>query len=399
MKCRIRVITMAPAVLLALTLAVPGLPTAGAEAPNRAGLVVRFGNGSFVTRCIEFGESEMSGYDALIRSGLDVVAAFDSGIGAAVCKIEDDGCPLEDCLTCDAPNYWSYWHLSNGAWNYSPAGGSSYKVQDGDVEGWSWGTGDPPPVVAFDQICAPPATDTPTLTDTPQPTNTPQPPTATPVVPTATSSPPEPMVWFRLDENPIPAGSCTTVRWDTDDALEVYLDGERVNAAGSQESCPTTSQEYHLRVVGEAGEKTHTLVLGVTGALPSVTATPQPVALLSASPSPSPTIQPVPATSPPPSPTPKPGGAISASPSPGTEPPTSVPPSSSPTPLRVALVATSTTPTRVTQPTAVPSHSSSAAEPVSSSPPPISTSLGYITFNFTMIGLLGWLSLRMLRRR
>ena len=107
MKCRIQVSTMAPAMLLALTLAVPWLPTAGAEAPARAGLVVRFGNGSFVTRCIELGESEMSGYDVLIRSGLDVVAAFDSGMGAAVCKIEDDGCPLEDCLMCDAPNYWS----------------------------------------------------------------------------------------------------------------------------------------------------------------------------------------------------------------------------------------------------------------------------------------------------
>ena len=392
MKCRIRVTTMAPAVLLALTLAVSGLPTAGAEAPNRAGLVVRFGNGSFVTRCIEFGESEISGYDALTRSGLDVVVAFDSGMGAAVCKVEDDGCPLEDCLTCDAPNYWSYWHLSNGAWNYSPAGGSSYKVQDGDVEGWSWGTGDPPPVVAFDQICAPPATDTPTPTDTPQPTNTPQ-------SPTATSPPPEPMVWFRLDENPIPAGACTTVRWDTGNALEVYLDGARVNADGSQESCPATSQEYHLRVVGEAGEKTHTLVLGVTGALPSPTATSQPVALLSASPSPFPTIQPVPATSPPPSPTPEPQADPSPSPAPGTEPPTSVPPSSSPTPLRVALVATSTTPTRVTQPTIAPSHSSSATEPASDSSPSTSTSLGYITFNFTMIGLLSWLILRMLRRR
>jgi hypothetical protein len=201
------------------------------------------------------------------------------------------------------------------------------------------------------------------------------------------------MVWFRLDQNPIPAGSCTTLRWDTDNALEVYLDGERVNADGSQEICPTTSQEYHLRVVGEAGKKTHTLVLGVIGALPSATATSQPVALLSASPSPSTTMQPVPATSPPPSSTPELEGAISASPVPGTEPPTSVPPSPSPTPLRVALAATSTAPTPVTQPTTAPSPASSTAEPA------ISTSLGYITFNFVMIGLLSWLILRMLRRR
>ncbi|MCK4472299.1 MAG: hypothetical protein KAW49_10985, partial [Anaerolineae bacterium] len=262
-------------VLLVLAVVRASPPGARAQSPNRAGLVVRFGDGSFITRCVEFSEPQISGYDVLMRSGLNVVAAYYSGEGAAICKIEHEGCLVEDCLTCAYPNYWSYWHLVDGAWVYSQVGVSGYTVHPGDVEGWSWGAGEPPSLVPFDQICAPPPTDTPLPTDTPPPTDAP-PPTDTPPPPTATSPPPTPVVWFRLDENPIPVGTCTRVRWDTSNALEVYLDEERVDSSDGLEVCPTEPQEYHLRVVSAVGEQTHTLVLGVTGTLPSPTFTPCP---------------------------------------------------------------------------------------------------------------------------
>jgi hypothetical protein len=385
--------------LLALTLAGAGLGSVHADGPNRVGLVVRLGDGSLTTRCVEFGGPEISGYDVLVRSGLNIVAAFDSGMGAAVCAIEGEGCPVEECLTCAQPNYWAYFHLKNGTWVYSPAGVSGYKVRNGDVEGWSWGTGDPPPVVPFDQICAPPPTDTPAPTDTPPPTETPIPPTATlpPATPTATSPPPAPMVWFRLDGNPIAAGTCTTVRWDTDNAQEIYLDGERVSADGSREVCPTTLQEYHLRVVSAAGEQTDTLVLGVTGAVPSPTATSQPAAL--PSPSPSPLPQPAPATSSPPSPTPEPGADPSPSPSPTAQPPPATSPSPSPTPERVALVSRARVEARAVQPTLAPSRSAGTASPARDSQGPSATLLGITTFNLLMIGLLSWLIVRILQRR
>lgn len=394
MKCKTDVVHLVGATLLALLLIGPARPAARAQASNRAGLVVRLGDGSILARCVEFSGSEISGYDVLAGSGLSIVAAFDSGMGAAVCSIEGQGCPIESCLTCATPNYWAYWHLVNGAWSYSQAGVSSYKVHDGDVEGWSWGTGDPPPVVPFDQICAPPPT------DTPSPTSTPPPPTHTPVPPTATSPPatsmPGPVVWFRLDDNPIRAGACTTLRWDTTYVLEVYLDGERVDLNGSRHVCPTASREYDLRIVSAADEheQVHALMLGVTGISPSPTPTPR----LAANPSPSPAPQLAGASSAPASPTSQPGTANPVSPSLTSLPSEPPPPSPSPTPGRVAFASPSPALVRVTQPALTPSPLPSVVSPTSEDRGPPSMLLGYITFNSILIGLLSWLMIKLLRR-
>jgi hypothetical protein len=77
-----------------------------------------------------------------------------------------------------------------------------------------------------------------------------------------------------LDQNPIPAGRCTTVRWDTSGLRELYYDGQPVTGIGTQEVCPKESQTYALRVVTLGGvEHTHTLVLGVIGDTPASQAT------------------------------------------------------------------------------------------------------------------------------
>ncbi len=364
-----------------LIVAVIGQPLIPAHAmrPNRVGLVVMHGDGSTITRCIEFNESELSGYDVLQRSGLEIVAAQDSGAGAAICAVDGEGCPKSSCLTCDVPNYWSYWHLEGSTWIYSPVGASTYKVNDGDVEGWRWGGGDPPSVIPFDQICAPPPTDTPTPTDTPVPvTDTPAPPTHTP-------PPPTPTVWFRLDANPIDAGSCTVVRWDTSNAWEVYLDGERVDLSGSREVCPTTSQEYHLRVVSAAGEQTHTLVLGVTGT-PPATALP-------------------PATSIPPSPTPEPTAAPAPAASADSAPSLSPTPAPTDTPQPVAVGAAPPPSATPPEPTATPLPTTAAPQPATrqlaldDQTPSSSPAVSYVVFGGIALGLAGLLTILMLRRR
>jgi hypothetical protein len=79
---------------------------------------------------------------------LDVTAS-----GGAVCGIEGTGCPVNDCF-CAIPNYWSYWHINDGTWEYSGAGAQDSTVHDGDVEGWSWGA-EPPATLLFHQVCAP----------------------------------------------------------------------------------------------------------------------------------------------------------------------------------------------------------------------------------------------------
>ena len=42
---------------------------------NQVGLVVRLGSASTIAQCITFSEPEISGYDVLDRSGLDLVVA------------------------------------------------------------------------------------------------------------------------------------------------------------------------------------------------------------------------------------------------------------------------------------------------------------------------------------
>ncbi len=394
MRFKTSIACLAAIATLVLTLGVGSLSRATAQQSNRVGLTIMFGDGSVVTSCVEFNEAEISGYEALKRTGLSLITSFDSGMGAGICKIEDQGCPKASCMTCDAPNYWSYWHLVGNSWSYSQLGASSYTVQNGDVEGWCWGTGDPPPVRTFDQICAPPATDTPV------PTNTPIPPTDTPVPPTDTPGPtavPTPDAWFRLDKNPIAAGTCTMLRWDTSNAQEVYLGGEGVSINGSREVCPTAPTDYELRVVGPEEERTFRLTLGVTGSPATATATPQPtVDAGAATQPPSPTPQATPGSSPTPTAT-----ASSTAPTPTTSQITA-----SPSPSELSPASPTATPAQVaqTEPTATAAQMAEAedaedraveeeqtaapTEDDSSSP---LLPIGTIVFSLIVGGLLGWL--------
>lgn len=165
--------------MLGLLICVPVPIHADTSYPHHAGLVVRYGNGSVTTHCVDLGEDgQASGEEVLRASGLAVTAEY-SSMGAAICKIENDGCsyPAEGCFcqctlqpgqTCV---YWSYWHLKNNQWQYSQFGTTNYTVHSGEVDGWSWGAGTTsnavaPPVYTFNDICAPASTNTPMPTGT-----------------------------------------------------------------------------------------------------------------------------------------------------------------------------------------------------------------------------------------
>jgi len=175
--------------------------SAQADGPHRAGLVVRFGGEQTQTACVSFSEESITGIELLRRAGFSLVTGY---AGAAVCKINDLGCPADNCFCQSfAPPYayWAYFHSGgDGNWTYSNVGGGGYHVKAGQVEGWSWGPGEsaPPPRLSFDQVCpaptampsATPATQ-PTATVTPLPTRTPTrlPPTLTPELPAPTLPP------------------------------------------------------------------------------------------------------------------------------------------------------------------------------------------------------------------
>ncbi|MEX1157955.1 MAG: hypothetical protein WEC79_03370 [Thermomicrobiales bacterium] len=200
--------------ILCLTLLAGILPV-GAQRPNGAGIVIRFGDGSVIYAYVQFEEETLTSEDLLYRSGLAVTIAPYSGLGAGVCSINGEGCPSDNCFcqSYTTPAFFWHFYANDGGWRELLRGVSNRDVGDGDIDGWSWTAGESGlPEVTIDEIAlmngvdrnppAPPTetpTPEPTSTSTLAPTNTPLPtatqpaPTpTTPGEPTATVTPPAP---------------------------------------------------------------------------------------------------------------------------------------------------------------------------------------------------------------
>ena len=119
---------------------------------NRAGVVVQSGEGQVVTACVRFAEDTLTGFDLLVRSGLQVNSLTDPGLGTAVCGIENTGCPVDDCF-CAMPAYWSYWEPGPTGWAYAATGAGQTQVVNGSLNGWSWGDGVVPAFYSFQDVC------------------------------------------------------------------------------------------------------------------------------------------------------------------------------------------------------------------------------------------------------
>lgn len=82
-------------------------------------------------------------------SGLEALAATGHAVTPVqgqpfVCQI--DGHPDSTCQRIPpADAYWSYWHAeTGGTWTYSTEGAATRTPTPGSVEGWAFGSGDPP---------------------------------------------------------------------------------------------------------------------------------------------------------------------------------------------------------------------------------------------------------------
>jgi hypothetical protein len=166
---------------------------------HQAGLAVFYGDNSVFTACVSFPESSITGLDLLQRSGLAIETATNPNQGTAVCKIGDVGDSSNDCFG-SMPNYWAYWQQGENGWEYSVVGADQRKVMDGGVNAWSWGSGNPPALITFQNICEGVAFVLPTATVTSiPPTDTPQ-PTPVPTLVPATV-PPQPTVAVAAAKN------------------------------------------------------------------------------------------------------------------------------------------------------------------------------------------------------
>lgn len=190
---------MTPArIALTAALAVAVLATAvglvaradAASGSNRAGLVVAFPTHT-ETIWVDFAEPEISGRQLLERSGLDVTFSSFGGLGEAVCKIEDTGCANPNDCWCQCQSgscaYWGYFSLNNGEWAYQPLGLSKRTLGDGDIDGWAWGAGLPPPDFPAPKPCPTPSVPPPSA-----PPSSPAAPAANPASGGAQPDPPTP---------------------------------------------------------------------------------------------------------------------------------------------------------------------------------------------------------------
>jgi len=125
-----------------------------------AGLVVQFGDGNYLTRCVDFREDQISGVELLQRSGLRAILQISEGTGGGVCRIEGEGCAYPDepcfcqCMGGPVCLYWAYFVRSGSSWAYSGVGAGLRLLSDGDMDAWTWGGGaPPPPALSIEDIC------------------------------------------------------------------------------------------------------------------------------------------------------------------------------------------------------------------------------------------------------
>ncbi len=136
-------------------------PACAAEASGapHAALVVGTGGGT-TTYCVALDASSVSGIHLIQLAGSQFGLQYRLGFGGqAVCQLAGVGPSGSDCFG-DYPDFWGYWHGDGrGGWSWAGSGAGSASISDGDMEGWTWGSGDSgtthaaPPALAFDDVC------------------------------------------------------------------------------------------------------------------------------------------------------------------------------------------------------------------------------------------------------
>ena len=133
---------------------------APAAAPRWASPVSAHGDGcAGVTVVVDSGEGEAalgcaadpaSGLEALTQAGFAVIEV--GSFPGAVCRIDDF--PETDCGPMPpADASWSYWYAdADGEWAYSSVGAHMRDPDEGDVEGWVFGSSEPPGIAPDEAI-------------------------------------------------------------------------------------------------------------------------------------------------------------------------------------------------------------------------------------------------------
>jgi hypothetical protein len=163
---------MRAARLLIVVAAVLAAAPTSASATGASTAVVVIDTGASVRSAVIHFDGSINGIDALELAGGNPTTYGFSGNGAAVCSIDGVGNPAnESCLIGPNGEYWAYYLATGGAtsWTYARGCACTTTVNDGDVQGWRYGTGAAPRSSAdfcAYVACAPPPT---TATTAPAP--------------------------------------------------------------------------------------------------------------------------------------------------------------------------------------------------------------------------------------
>ena len=166
---RLRALAIGLGVVLGLAVpvaAAPGSPAGptiacAADTGPRAVLVVD--NGARVHRlCVALDGATVSGIHLVELASAQHGLQYALGFGKqAICQLDGVGVSGGDCFA-EYPDFWGYWHGNgSGGWTWANGGAATYRVGDGDVEGWVWGSGDSgsthraPPTTRADDACPP----------------------------------------------------------------------------------------------------------------------------------------------------------------------------------------------------------------------------------------------------
>lgn len=119
-------------------------------------LVITYSSGATYTEIVTV-PADATTADVLAAADVPV-GLLDAGWGIALCNINDDGCPVDDCF-CDAEHFWAYYHQVGDAWESASTGVADYTPGDRSVEGFAWSGFDAsfnptvqPPVMTFEDV-------------------------------------------------------------------------------------------------------------------------------------------------------------------------------------------------------------------------------------------------------
>jgi hypothetical protein len=129
-----------------------GQTCVNAKAAHRAYLVVQHLSGTTVQRCVGFDGVQINADDLMKQSGVKYETQTFSGLGKAVCAIDNEPAQFSECFPKDKPFWALFVETGGGPWTSPQTGYGSIDLKDGDGIGWRYETAAaspaPPPTPA-----------------------------------------------------------------------------------------------------------------------------------------------------------------------------------------------------------------------------------------------------------